>query len=320
MNMKIVGDGHMENKPAISKKPKENLPAILLPGIGDIIYTWYKLINYVEMGHNIDIKVLNCNPQRSHQIMHCLEGMGSFEYIPGFEYDHYWLKQVEDLRKPPVDCLCRGIPVLNVNSFLESNQSLENFMPDFPAKYDIELITKQEHKQTAEEKINKDQTNIILYSSSYRNNINCRNHPYPHFWVDVAQLVYDWRGFTKPLKIYVIGASYDLDLTHDVHKLCGEKNIEAELLIDNSFPMLIEMIRRSDFVIGYESGFGMIADCLNIPQLHMIRYQGGIRDDKRFPYLGPINPDDIGKTYWPCFYDEEYGDIKQKLEESKNAI
>jgi len=78
--MKIVGVGHIQAQETIIKLSKRKLDVILLPGIGDIIYTWYKLINYVNEGYNFNVKVLDCEPKRSHQIFGCLEGMSSFDY------------------------------------------------------------------------------------------------------------------------------------------------------------------------------------------------------------------------------------------------
>ena len=151
--MKIIGIGHIDkiNKP--KTKTKKQMDIILLPGIGDIIYSWYKLIHYVNMGYEFNVKVLNCYPQRSHQIMGCLQGMNSFEYIDGFDYSSYWLKNINDLTSPPNSSLFRNIPVLHINSFLESGIELKEFMPSIPISYDIEILTKEEAKRWSKENI-----------------------------------------------------------------------------------------------------------------------------------------------------------------------
>ena len=311
--MKLIGVGHLDAEKMSKRLNSKTLNVILLPGIGDIIYTWYKLINYVNDGYVFNVKVLDCKPQRSHQIMGCLDGMQSFEYISGFEYSSYWLSNIYDLRMPPPCSIFRNIPVLHINSFLETNQNIDDFMPDYPAKYDIKIITNEESINWSKNKINKDKYNILLYTSSYANNIHCNVHPDPQYWVDLSLLAYEFSGSEKPLKIFVTGASYDADLTKDTYERIKELKIQTELLLDQDFYYIIEFIRNADFVVSYESGLAMLADCFHTNLFHVIRYQGGDRDDKTFPFLGPINPKGIWKRYWPVFYDEKIEDIKDKI-------
>src|SRR5574343_1772894 len=100
--MKIIGIGHSNAQQVSQNLRRKTLNVILLPGIGDIIYTWYKLIHYVNDGYAFNVKVLDCQPQRSHQIFGCLEGIKSFEYIGSFDYHKYWLINVEDIKMPPL--------------------------------------------------------------------------------------------------------------------------------------------------------------------------------------------------------------------------
>ena len=311
--MNITGIGHTKKieKPKIIRN--KILDVILLPGIGDIIYTWYKLIHYVNDGYSFNVKILDCHPQRSHQIHGCLDGMKSFEYIKGFEYYQYWLKNINDIRTPPHNSMFNNMPVLHVNSFLETGQHIDSFMPNYPAIYDVNIKTNQDAEIWSEQNINQEYCNIILYTSSYENNISCQVHPDPQYWADLALLCYEVNGSNKPLNVYCIGASYDADLTMDTYKKLVEMKIKAELLLDQDFYNIIELIRNIDVVICYESGFAMIADCLNVPLYHIIRCQGGDRKDKEFPFLGPINPEGFYKRYWPIFYDETIDEIEKKI-------
>lgn len=313
--MQLVGVGHLNADHVARRLSSKVLSVILLPGIGDIIYTWYKLINYVNDGYVFDVKVLDCQPQRSHQILGCLDGMRTFEYIGGFEYYFYWLVNMDDLRLPPSNGTFQNMPVLHINSFLETNQHIDTYMPSYPANYNIEIKTDDEAVEWARNKINTDYYNLLLYTSNYTNNINCNVHPDPQYWVDLALLAYEFSGSEKPLKVSVTGASYDSDLTEDTYKRLLEMNIEADLLLDQNFYYIIEFIRNADILVSYESGLAMVADCFHTPLYHIIRYQGGDRDDKRFPFLGPINPDGIWERYWPIFYDESIEQIKEKIQE-----
>lgn len=312
--MKIVGIGHIDPSKKVKKQNKsKELDVILLPGIGDIIYTWYKLMYYVSQGYVFNVKVLDCKPMRSHQIDGCLDGLKSFDYISGFKYCDFWLKNINDLLSPPKDILFNGMPVLHINSFLETNKNINEYLPSANLIYDINIHTNNEAKIWSEN-IDSNYFNIVLYTSNYKNNINCNNHPDPNFWVDSTLLTYGIRKDDRPLCVYVTGASYDADLTMDCYNILMGKGIYSKLLLDEDFHKIIEVIRKSDFVIAYESGLAMIADVVKTPLLHMIRYQGGDRDDKKFPYLGPINPQGIGNRYWPIFYDEEVDAVKEKLE------
>ena len=161
--MQLIGVGHTDAKRISQNLQSKSLNVILLPGIGDIIYTWYKLIHYVNDGYVFNVKVLNCEPKRSHQIFGCLDGIKSFEYIEGFEYHRYWLINIEDLRIPPLYSTFNKIPVLHINSFLETSQHIDTFMPNNPANYNIKINTNDDAIEWANNKINKEYYNILLY-------------------------------------------------------------------------------------------------------------------------------------------------------------
>jgi len=291
------------------------LRAIVLPGIGDVIYTWYKLINYVDMGYDIDVLCLDCEPMRSHQLMGCLHGMRSFDYIGGFEYAQYWRVQVEDLRSPPIRSLFQGTPVLHINSWPESGRSLTEFMPSFPCRYDIEITTNKDARDWASRALSGRYDNIFLYTSSYRNNINCNNHPDPAFWADAAMMAHDWSGSSSPPRVFLVGAAYDADLTMDTHELLSDMGVETRLVLDEDLYNVIELLRESDLSIAYESGFAMLGDCMRVPSLWFIRCQGGDRDDRYFPHSGAVNPDGLGRWMFPFFYDQDQAAVGTVLSE-----
>ncbi len=126
-------------------------------------------------------------------------------------------------------------------------------------------------------------------------------HPDPVFWADLAQSISDWQSPKKPIKIHIFGANYDSDLTIDVYNEIKNRNVCCELFLDKLFFNVIEMIRGMDFVATYESGFGQIADVLKVPCLEIFRNQGGTRNNKLFPYLGPISPEGFDNRFWPFF-------------------
>lgn len=310
--MKINRSSNIKNS-HINKYSNKNLKVILNNGIGDIIYSWYKLINLVNMGYGIHVCVGNQEPQRSHQIMGCLDGMIGFEYVSGLDYYKYWLKNVDDPRTPPEDSLFNNIPVLYLNSFLETNKHMDIFMKNFPIVYDINISTNDDAIKIANSRIDINKFSVILYCSNYQNNINCNMFPDPNFWANLVEFCCSMSDKTP--YIFIIGATYDMDLSKDVHEAIKSKNIDCNLYINNSLYSIIEILRRSNLVITYESGWGMISDALKVPCLEIFRCQGGDRDDKSFPFLGPINPEGIGKRFFPFFYDDDIDSIKNKIKE-----
>lgn len=316
MMPKISMYGRGQGEPRTPRR--SNLPplrVIVLPGIGDVIYTWYKLINYVDMGYEIDVQCLDCEPRRSHQMMGMLSGMRSFDYVGGFDYGHYWLVQVDDLRTPPPRSLFRGVPVLHMNSWPESGRRIDEFMPSFPCRYDIDLTTDEESVEWAQKAVDADRSNIFLYTSSYRNNVSCNNHPDPEFWIDATLSAHEWRGVGLPPKVFLVGAAYDSDLTTDVHSEMLSRGVDAELVLDQPLGRVTELLRSCDMALAYESGFAMMADCMRVPLLWFIRQQGGNRDDHFFPYSGSVNPDGLGRWIFPFFYDQDADDVERALSE-----
>jgi len=311
---KITITGNVKVNEDAPPKPRNNLSVILNNGIGDIIYDWYKLIHFVKTGYNITVMVGDHTPRRSHQIMGCLKGMVDFQYIKGIDYRDYWLVQIEDLLNPPPESLYDGVPVLYINSFLETNRNLSEFMPDVPIDYDIEITTDPGSIHWAKQTVGSDHYHIVLYCSNYSNNINCKMFPEPDFWSDMAQLCHAWQGSNLPLHVSVIGATYDQDLSKDVFDMLTERGVSCDLMLDNSFYRVIELIRHTNFVVTYESGMGMIADALKTPCAEFFRCQGGERDDKAFPFLGPINPAGIWNRFFPFFYDDTVETVKLAID------
>lgn len=292
----------------------KEIDLVLLNGIGDVIYTYYKLVNLINNGYNINIHSTNSYPQRAHQIQPVLKGIKSFKYIDGLVQSKYRMIDPIDLLDPDPKSLFNGMPVLHINSFLEHGIHINKYLSKYPAIYDIDLNTPEKSHIFAENNINNDYFNIFLYCSNYNNNRNCKMHPDPKFWVKLCELIHSWRGSTKPLKINIGGADYDSDLTNDVYEFLQRKKIESTRYINSNFEDMIELIRNSDFCCCYESGIGMVSDVVKTPCLEIFRYQGPPRDDKLFPFLGAINPESFGNRFFPMFYDDSLEDISKKLD------
>jgi len=303
-NVNVIQDSHING---------DHIKLFLLNGLGDMIYQWYTIASLVKQGWKIDVQTTDALPQRAHQILGCLEGMSSFKYVPDWNHERYILVEPGDLMNPNPRCLFNGVPVLHVNSFLENNIHMENFLPQYPIDYDIDLITSLESVKFAENFLDKDQFNLFVYCSNYQNNINCKMHPDPIFWADLAELIFSWQSPGKPLKVNVFGADYDMDLSKDLFEELRRRKIDSQLCINFQFKNVIEIIRQSDFVCCYESGMGQISGVVKTKFIEIFRCQGGTRNDKNFPYLGPFPLDSIGNRFWPFFYDDTIGNIAGKL-------
>lgn len=283
------------------------LDLILLAGAGDIIYSFYKLSKLVNEGYLLNIFSPSEHPQRAHQLQHILPGINSFNYID-VPIDRYRMIQIDNILDPPEKSLFQGKPVLHINSFLENGFHIDSYIPSLPCNYNLEFKNIPETSVLDQKNFN-----VILYCSNYNNNRNCSMHPDPYFWIDLVSNIFEDTCQDKPLKITLIGAQYDLDLTNDCYELCKTRKISSDILIDKNFGEIIDIIKKSDLCICYESGFGMICDILKKECIEIFRRQGHPRDDKLFPFLGALNPDSINKWIFPFFYDDSSQEIVRKF-------
>lgn len=274
------------------------LKTVLLPGIGDIIYSWYKLMYYVKMGYDFHIYAPNNNPRRGHQLCNLLPGFKYFTYI-NMNINKYFLIDPIDFINANKASLFDNIPVFHINSFLESNINYKDVMPNIPIDYNIEFILPQSICN-----INKENFNIVLYTSNYRNNRICDVLSSKESWVDIIELVYNEININKDLFVYVVGANYDADLTIDTYNELCKRKIKSYILLNDKFFNIINLIKNANLLITYESGLGIVGDVTKTPTIMARRRQLG-RNDEYILHTGLINPDSfINYRFFEFFSNE----------------
>lgn len=272
-----------------SARPRAILRVHVLPGIGDTIYTWYKLDHYVNSGYAFAVISSGGHPRRMHQLQGILRGLSGVTYGDTVDYDRFRLIPLENLLKPPQELMLDGAVVLHPNAFVEAGIHLdEAFMPSIPMNYHIPFEGSNEDKARAR-KIVGDGC-VVMYTSSERNNSICRTHYSLKFWEEILENCCEIWGLEDP-PVVLVGAGYDEDLTSDVMSHLQTRGKKVSLLIDQPLGVVTETIRASEHAILYESGLLMIADLVGARFLHLHRMQEGRSEE--FVKTGIFNPDTL---------------------------
>jgi hypothetical protein len=267
----------------------------LLPGIGDIIYTWYKLDHYVSAGHSFEVLVGSSPPRRAHQLKGMLDGMESMEYVDDFGVDsRYRWVQVDDLLNPPSAARYRGGTFLHTNSFVESGAGLAAFMPSVPINYGIRFEGTTE--EAAEARSIVGDSSVVLYTSSVFENSKMRADHSPEFFERCVLESSNAWGLSGDPRIVMIGAEWDAELVRSVGSHLDQKGFEVVTLLSYPLGLVTEVLRASGHAVLFESGMLMIADLVGARFLHLVRNQPE-RDNDRIHLSGIFNPETLASRY-----------------------
>ena len=197
------------------------LKIILFPGIGDIIYTWYKLHYYYKLGYSFDIFVPDVLPHRAHQLVGMIDGINNITYMLIPDLSKYDRIDPISMINPNPKCLYKGIPFIPTNSFIEANIHLNNFMIEAPVNYNIKINVENEYEKQVKQIISKNDANIFLYTGSMKTHLDHNHHPDPHFWNCLSITAAQYFFKNKQICIHLCGAEYDIDLIYKVaYQLC----------------------------------------------------------------------------------------------------
>ena len=197
-----------------------------------------KLIN---TGERFDVVMPNGFPQRGHQLAELLPQLiNSITYRPNLTYKIIMQRNIMRQR-----ALWRHIKesqfYLEANTHLEAGKRIENFLPDLPTTYTLPYVT-----NTNADKYPAGL--VAIYTSAYS---NARHW---NLWG-----ASEWNKLLDKLgKQYIlIGAPYDvgIDLNRpDVISSVGEP-----------LPVVIEILKKSKYFIGFPSGLSIIGETLGAP-------------------------------------------------------
>lgn len=202
-----------------------------------------------------------------------------------------------------------GLYVLMPNSPLEKGIRLENWLPEFETNWNVmdEFLYKSTDIKFAEDLCGNGRTVVVYMSSEAANSLSGHNRNgiwTPEDWLALGTWLVN-SGF-KPI---VVGAEYD--------KSYWEKCVKP--LIQNASPWedyigrmeigrTLAVIRKSRFVISYQSGIGIVGSYIGTPTAIFWRAKG----DSIYPYSYVsfeesmsecwVSPKMIGNKHLPLIY------------------
>ncbi len=261
------------------------LKVILFPGIGDIIYTWYKLQYYYKLGYSFNIFVPDLLPHRAHQLVGMIDGINNIEYMPILDLSRYNKIDPISMINPNPECLYKEIPFIYTNSFIEANIHLNNFMVEAPVDYNVKINIEDKYKKQAEQIISRNDANIFLYTGSMKAHLDHNHRPDPHFWNCLSITAAQYFFKNKQICIHLCGAEYDTDLMYKVAHQLYNYNMKFILHIDKNLQFIFSLLQNCDISLVEDSGIIMLADLAKVPTIAMY-YK---RDNLDLPYTGIIS-------------------------------
>lgn len=223
------------------------------PGIGDNIWLMQKLVNQKEQFH---FRIPDGQPQRGKQIFDLLPQVAaSCEYTPGLTYKlieaknnlntkRFWSKLNEQNM------------YLSANSHLERGRRIDLLLPDLPTSYKLNYATTEDDSKRAAELLPEGKKYIGIYTSAYS---NARN------WG--AWEAREWFGLIKGLKgknrvFVIIGAEYDTGVVEELTKAMDEAKIKYINTTGEPLSVVIELLKRLSYFIGFPSGLSILNETL----------------------------------------------------------
>lgn len=150
---------------------------------------------------------------------------------------------------------------IEVNTWLEEGNRLEDFMPDFEMEYALPWRISEGHKWRAQSYLHSIKKNVVIYTSGIGNNDNPSTGEWDHKrWAPIL-----WELASRDdVNLIWIGADYDADIL-DYLKM-GDNMISV---INEPSPVIIHLLRCCDKFISYQSGLSCISVMESIPTYMM---------------------------------------------------
>lgn len=224
-------------------------------GIGDNIWLIQKLIN---TGEKFDFVLPDGQPQRGHQIYELLPQVcNSVSYSPGLNYSKLKQNNIQKLKSNWKQIQDQKF-FLTANEWLEEGKRLEGFLPDLPITYNLDYVTTEDHTLEAEILLEKKAPYIGVYASAYSNarhwNAWCENE-----WMEFIEMVH---SANPDVTFVMIGATYDIDLADKIIAGMKEKDIAYVTTIGQPLPVVVEVLKRLKYFVGFPSGLSILNESL----------------------------------------------------------
>lgn len=220
---------------------KNNFKLLTCSGIGDIIYTWYKMQYYYKLGYSFDIYVPDFFPKRGKQLDGMIDGINSINYISINNFDKYKFLDPGSLFEPNSENILDDIVILNINSFIDNGINLNNFIVEAMPNYNFHLNINENYSNLSKEFINFE-VNIFLYTSSLSTNLRWKSRPDSLFWFNLVQYVKNHFFKDKQICIHLCGAEYDFELMSFVAKELKFNKIKFYQYVNEDFHFICSII------------------------------------------------------------------------------
>jgi ADP-heptose:LPS heptosyltransferase len=232
-----------------------SLRTITLPaGIGDAIWVLSKLANSGERFH---FKIPDGTPQRGKQIFDLLPQVAeSCTYTPNLNYSK--IDKENAARNKNWKDIKQQSFTLSANTWLEQGKRLEKWLPDLPISYSLNYNTTNKDRSIAGTLLIQEAHYIGIYGSAYS---NARHWGMwgPDEWFTLIRLMYTRN---KEMKFVIIGAPYDNDLAELLMAKLYEFRIPYVNTIGQPLSVVIEILKRLDYFIGFPSGLSILNETL----------------------------------------------------------
>lgn len=234
----------------------DKLRTLTVPaGIGDFVWLAMKLTNQPE---RFKVRLPNGTPQRGHQILQLLPDLvDSYDYTPGLNYKKIAADNAATKGKKWAE-LTKQSFTLSANTHLEQGRRLESFLPDLPTSFLLDYATKDSDTATADGLLSEKAHYIGIYGSAYSNARNW-NLWGPDEWFSLSKMLYTRN---KDFVFVVIGAPYDTDLADLLMAKYQEYHIPYVNTIGQPLAVVIEILKRLRYFIGFPSGLSILNETL----------------------------------------------------------
>jgi len=242
---------------AILKNKQTSYRSIIVPpGIGDFLWTGQKLLSTGEKFHII---MPDGSPQRGHQLQQLLPDLiASHEYRPGLSYKKIANENIQNKKKQWSQIKEREF-YLSANAHLEAGRRIEEFLPDLPTTYQLTYATTDKDVSKAAKILYDNQKRYIgIYTSAYSNARNAGGWSMLE-WFKLIRLIH---AKNRDICFVIIGAPYDVGITEELTEEMRKSHIPFVNTTGEPLGVVIEMMKRFSYFIGFPSGLSIINETL----------------------------------------------------------
>lgn len=238
----------------MDKKTKDYRTIKVCAGIGDSIWLIQKLINQPEKFH---FQIPDGSPQRGKPLFDLLPQLtASATYVPKLNYRILEKENIQNKKNRWQDIKEQTF-YLTANKHLERGNRIEAFLPDLPTNYKLGYQTAKEDVFRAQDILKEERRYIGIYTTAYSNARNAGGWEVAE-WFKLIKMLYK----SKDTCFVIVGAPYDVGITEPLMKELEQYNIPYINTTGEPLAVVIELLKRFSYFIGFPSGLSIINETL----------------------------------------------------------